>query len=135
MFDAGGFNLRLRQATKLREVSIGRDLEQEAVGQLVGGALGVAPISQAAVSRWYKSAEPGLATIQALAEILNVDPGWLAFGDASGAPAPVGWTPATSAEIQRAVGFRDRLQKSVPVDQKKAEKEKGKGKTKKRDAS
>ena len=43
---------------------------------------------QSMVAKWLEGSVPGLDTIAALAVALNVDPGWLAFGDRSLAPAP-----------------------------------------------
>lgn len=48
-----------------------------------------APFSPAAVSRWFDgSTEPTLDVIEAVAAVCKVDPGWLAFGRRSAAPAP-----------------------------------------------
>jgi alkylation response protein AidB-like acyl-CoA dehydrogenase len=42
----------------------------------------------AAVSRHFGGRVPDVRTIAAYAKVMGVDPGWLAFGDASEAPAP-----------------------------------------------
>lgn len=46
-----------------------------------------APIPGPTVGRWINGSNvPSLDTLAALARVLNVDPGWLVFGDLSGAP-------------------------------------------------
>ncbi len=68
-------------------------LRREEIGQQwlsdeVGRRLNRGPLSQGTISRWFRGAVPDLESICAVAEALEVDPGWLAFGAASKAPAP-----------------------------------------------
>jgi transcriptional regulator with XRE-family HTH domain len=47
------------------------------------------PYTPTAINKWFnEGVVPDIATIAALAKVLQVDPGWLAFGDESRAPAP-----------------------------------------------
>lgn len=79
------FGARLRHAKRKFEAE--RDPERvtnERIGQLVGDVLGRPPITSQAVSRWLLGHVPDqLATIRALALVLGVEPGWLAFGEGS----------------------------------------------------
>jgi hypothetical protein len=68
-------------------------LKQEQRSQLwlsgeVSRRLGREPLSQGTVSRWFRGAVPDLESMGAVAATLEVDPGWLAFGSQSRAPAP-----------------------------------------------
>jgi transcriptional regulator with XRE-family HTH domain len=83
-----GFSVRLFRAWHLLQIRKGGGATQEWLGKRVGRLLGEAELSQSAVSRWFKGATPDLDTIAAIAKALEVDPGWLAFGDASLAPSP-----------------------------------------------
>lgn len=84
-----GFAQRLFRAWYLFQLKKGGSATQEWLGKQVGKMLtGKEPLSQSAVSRWMKGARPELETIAALASVLQVDPGWLAFGELSQAPAP-----------------------------------------------
>jgi transcriptional regulator with XRE-family HTH domain len=47
-------------------------------------------VNQAAVSYWMRGLrEPGLDTLSRVATVLDVSPGWLAFGEAGHAPDPL----------------------------------------------
>lgn len=84
-----GFAQRLFRSWYLFQLKKGGTATQSWLGAQVGRK--VAPrvsISQSAVSRWMKGSRPDLEVIAAIAETLNVDPGWLAFGELSAAPAP-----------------------------------------------
>ena len=84
-----GFAQRLFRAWYLFQLKKGGSATQEWLGRQVGKKLvDREPLSQSAVSRWMKGAKPDLETIAAIAEVLQVDPGWLAFGELSRAPAP-----------------------------------------------
>jgi transcriptional regulator with XRE-family HTH domain len=84
-----GFSARLFRAWHLLQIRKEGTATQEWLGKKVGKVLGVSePISQSAVSRWFRGATPDLETIGAIAKALEVDPGWLAFGDNSQAPSP-----------------------------------------------
>lgn len=81
---------RLFRAFLLRQLRAGGELTQEWLAASVSRELRLKePLTQSAVSRWFKGAVPrDLATIIAIAKLLGVDPGWLAFGSASQAPPP-----------------------------------------------
>ncbi len=84
-----GFANRLFRAWYLFQLKKGGSATQEWLGRQVGRMLpDKAPLSQSAVSRWMKGSRPDLETIASIAHVLQVDPGWLAFGELSGAPAP-----------------------------------------------
>ncbi len=65
-------------------------LNQRLMGVLVAKQLGRAKdFSKMTVSHWESgTSEPDSATLAAIATLAGVDPGWLAFGDASSAPDP-----------------------------------------------
>lgn len=87
--NGSGFHDRVRRAHLARQTEIGRDLSQDEVGREVARYLGLQEaIGQGTVSRWFRGSIPDLRTIGGLALVLNVDPGWLAFGDLSAAPKP-----------------------------------------------
>lgn len=85
-----GFGERIAEALALlryreRKVSLAE------IGRRVAERLELPkPIPAATVQRWGAS-EPDFDTVAAFAAVLGVDPGWLAFGDASSAAAPPGW--------------------------------------------
>ncbi len=68
----------------------------EVAGQ-VAKLMGEAEMTSAAVSRHFGGRLPALGLVGAYARAMRVDPGWLAFGDASAAPSPPGWAAATSS--------------------------------------
>lgn len=71
---------------RLRRGELSQAWVADQLGKVMGKREGYSP---SAVSRWMGGQEPGeLETIIGLAQVLEVDPGWLAFGDASRAPAP-----------------------------------------------
>lgn len=92
-----GFAERLEYALRLKELRERRDVGQKEIGKAVGELLGRKPLTQAAVSGWGKGSEPSFNVTTAIAVFVGVDPGWLAFGEASAAPAPEGWVPAQPA--------------------------------------
>ncbi len=67
-----------------------KKISQAELGLLVGRHLGAAKgITGATVSRWEaEESVPDLATVGAIAVVCQVDPGWLAYGNLSKAPAP-----------------------------------------------
>ena len=86
-----GFDKRLRKAFRAWEDRIGRDVSQTELGEIVGERLGEKkPISQQSVARWFAGTLPEYPRLEALADVLGVYAGWLAFGDpaapATGAP-------------------------------------------------
>jgi transcriptional regulator with XRE-family HTH domain len=93
------FKARLAFAWFRRQAQLGRKIEQSEVAKLVGKELGRESLTQGAVSHWLSGRnEPDLATIAAIAKALDVDPGWLAFGqgrepDDPAAPIPMPRSP------------------------------------------
>lgn len=57
-------------------------------------------VDQSKVSRWFNETEPSLSETRYLAKALEVDPGWLGFGDESSAPVPP--DPARATPMPRA---------------------------------
>ena len=57
-------------------------------GELIGARLDGVTVPAEVVISWFAETVPDLQTIMAIAEICGVDPGWLAFGNASKAPTP-----------------------------------------------
>src|SRR5580704_2944477 len=55
------------------------------LGRLVGNGKGKA-LERSTIKRWFEGAKPDIDTIARLAKVVNVDPGWLAFGPESAAP-------------------------------------------------
>jgi hypothetical protein len=91
-----GFNGRVRLAHRHREAELNRDLGQAEIGIEMGKFMETDPLTQATVSRYFRDTEPELQKICALAHVLGVDCGWLAFGEKSEAPHPPWFTPPTS---------------------------------------
>ena len=63
-------------------------MNQTEVGKLVSTKGGGDPVNQTTVSGWLSENIPTLYDIYRLAKALDVDPGWLAFGNSSQAPGP-----------------------------------------------
>jgi transcriptional regulator with XRE-family HTH domain len=82
-----GFTDRLRFAWLRLKLIRDTDLIHDDLAKEVSRALGEA-VPQPTVSRWFRDRLPDAPTLCALADALQVDPGWLAFGDASKAPRP-----------------------------------------------
>lgn len=88
-----GFQHRLVLAYHLWQGRNARRLTQTQLGERVGKPLGRA-VGQYTVSDWFRGVSmPSLEETEALALVLEVDPGWLAFGHASESPAPEGAPP------------------------------------------
>lgn len=84
-----GMRDRLFRAWYLFQAREGEPRSQGWLAQEVSSLLRLEePLTQGSVSRWFKGAEPNLKTIVAIAQVLGVDPGWLAFGEISAAPPP-----------------------------------------------
>ena len=90
-----GFAARLRHAFRAYEDRLGRDVTQTELGEIVGTAMGEAPITQQSVARWFAGTLPEHPRMVALAEVLGVDPGWLSYGsgDEGGQGAPKRTSP------------------------------------------
>ena len=65
-----------------------RKLELTEFGQRIGARLMRPAVSPSTIMEWFAGVVPDVATLQAVADVCGVDPGWLAFGAASAAPAP-----------------------------------------------
>jgi hypothetical protein len=87
-----GFTERLVSLYFNYQGRLGRQVTLREIGTEVARAMGrPRPFAPSAVSRWFDGAEPDLATITGIARVFGVDPGWLAFGGDSAAPAPCYW--------------------------------------------
>lgn len=99
------FTERARWARKQRESEL--RVNQWTFGEIgteMGQLLGTEALQAGTVGRWFRDAIPDtLSRIAALAAVLRVDPGWLAFGDLCQGKVPQGFTPpaVTSAETAR----------------------------------
>jgi hypothetical protein len=95
-----GFAARLLWAIQgLERREQKRKVENAEIGRRVAEGLGRTPAYRSqTVGKWLEGSEPSSEVVAMLARVLDVDPGWLAFGSLSQAPAPKGWTaPPTSA--------------------------------------
>lgn len=86
------FARRMQYALFLRQLKESQRVTQEQIGVEVSKLLGLPAaeaLRSASVSRWLLGQSvPDAPTMQAIAAALEVDPGWLAFGQASTAAAP-----------------------------------------------
>lgn len=95
-----GFKRRMFEALLALSQSEGEMVKQNEVMRRLGER-GV-KVTGAAVNRWFKGRRPACETIEALGEVLGVDPGWLAFGEKSGAEGPV--LPPQAVPVPRGQG-------------------------------
>lgn len=80
---------RLFRAWWSYQAAVGGERSQEWLAEAVSNELGLKePLTQSAVSRWMRGEGISLKKLVALAKVLGVDPGWLAFGEDSKAPPP-----------------------------------------------
>lgn len=96
-----GFGRRLRAARLWLDSREPRPVGNAELGRRIGVLLGKTnkAVHESAVGRWGRTAVPDARTVAAIGQACGVDPGWLAFGDASAAPAPATWgLVATSAD-------------------------------------
>lgn len=97
------FRQRLQQARLALGMSRGQEVRQVDVAKMIG-------MPEARVNRYFRDTIPSLDVIVLLARALEIDPGWLAFGDecksnapdwfkppASGNPGPGGQDPSARA--------------------------------------
>ena len=77
-----GFGQRAREARRLWTVRHDEELTYARIGEMVAERTGRGdPYSHQAVRKWFVlGQEPEYQAAAALAEVLGVDPGWLAFG-------------------------------------------------------
>ena len=78
---ASGFRDRLLFGWLRWQALQGRQALQEELAEAVGKALDRRPPTSSTVSRWFTEAVPDLQTIEAIARVLGVPAGWLAFGE------------------------------------------------------
>ncbi len=92
MGPTSGFAKRLFEALILHSGRQGRMVRHTELGEAIAQAMQrEQPLTGAAVGRWFRGvAMPDIPTVRAVAAVLGVDPGWLAFGDDSAAPGPQG---------------------------------------------
>jgi hypothetical protein len=82
--DVGGFSYRL---TKCLEHDLNTRALEVSGAKLLQGSLRDQPLKA-----WVTGKDiPGVDATQTLAEVLGVDPAWLAFGKETKAPAPAWW--------------------------------------------
>ena len=79
---------RYRDAFKHLEFRERLDITNQEMAERVADILHRPAVTGASASRWKTGSVPDLGVIGALAEICGVDPGWLAFGEQTGAPSP-----------------------------------------------
>lgn len=88
------FTSRARRARRARQGETDTNLGFKEIGIEVGRVLRSAPVQAGTVRRWFRDVVPSdLDSLYAMAVVLNVDAGWLAFGERSQAPAPAWFTP------------------------------------------
>lgn len=101
---AAGLGKRILRSRLEASISGPQKISQVRLGLLVARYLGSMSATGATVSRWEAGESlPDLATVGGIAAVCHVDPGWLAFGDFSKAPAP--W--AVSHELIERAGKQD----------------------------
>jgi transcriptional regulator with XRE-family HTH domain len=89
------FRQRLRQALLALGLSLGREVEQQEIARAIG-------MSPSRVNRYFRDNTPPLDVIVLLARALQVDPGWLAFGeDCHPSTYPTWFTPQVSTDADR----------------------------------
>lgn len=96
------FGDRYRLALKCLELREGgANITDKEMVELVARATGQPPKAVTTANRWRKGAVPDLTTISGIARVCEVDPGWLAFGEASGAPGPDAAASLSAATVAR----------------------------------
>lgn len=81
------FRLRFLVAWQTYERALGRKVDRTELADALG-------VSRPLVTAWEKAdAPPPHDRILAIAKLCRVDPGWLAFGEATVAPGPGGGSP------------------------------------------
>jgi transcriptional regulator with XRE-family HTH domain len=105
-----GFPLRLHAARLHLAAVEGRTIGDAELARRVAKRLPSGRMDESLVGKWRRGTVPSVAKIAALAQECDVDPGWLAFGDRSTAPAPEQWAAvaisadaAIAAQAQRQV--------------------------------
>lgn len=79
------FRLRILRAWNRYGERRGRKLTQMELAKVVGKLRGE-PVSQSTISDWLNKIVPSVRDTLYLAQALQCDPGWLAYGEDSGAP-------------------------------------------------
>ena len=76
-------------------------------GVRLGELLLTPPVPVPTIMQWFSGVIPDVRTVQAVASLCGVDPGWLAFGSASDAPPPSAPRRPQSAQTAKALkGWR-----------------------------
>jgi transcriptional regulator with XRE-family HTH domain len=98
-FDPAGFVDRL-SFTIRQAINRQRMVKQEELAARLAELSGV-EIKQSAISRWTTGSRPSFEHLVALADLAAVDPGWLAVGGLSEAPAPPAYLPPREVKVAR----------------------------------
>jgi transcriptional regulator with XRE-family HTH domain len=75
------FAERLKRAWLELQAADGEEVDQAEIAKRVGEVLDRPAVAQATVSRWFRGTVPDVVTVAALATVMRVPAGWLAFGD------------------------------------------------------
>ncbi|MDB4871983.1 MAG: hypothetical protein JWL97_2987 [Gemmatimonadales bacterium] len=98
-FDLAAFSDRLTFAIG-QALNRQRMVKQEELADRLTELTGI-DIKQPAVSRWTSGSRPSFEHLVVLAYLAGVDPGWLAVGDLSEAPAPAAYLPPRKVKTTR----------------------------------
>jgi transcriptional regulator with XRE-family HTH domain len=95
------FAERLKRAWLELQAADGEEVDQAEIAKRVGMALGRPAVAQATVSRWFRGTVPDVVTVAALAKVMRVSAGWLAFGDPGDtiSAAPAELSPGVKARV------------------------------------
>jgi hypothetical protein len=105
-----GFNKRAFQALTALDGREGRRVAQTEIGRRVGEAMDREPFTQPTVSGWFRTdgtgSIPEVGVQEALAAVLGVRAGWLAFGEGQASGES---TPPSSPDLPDAVAGANHL--------------------------
>lgn len=83
------FGRRLRSAVRRFDEAHDVDVSQSEIAEMAARIADEIPKRSSSVSAWFRGKSlPAMTTLVGLAKALEVDPGWLAFGELSQAPGP-----------------------------------------------
>ena len=88
VIDPEGFAGRVFQAHLILTGRLGRKVGHAEMAEMVAEKAGEDPVTPSTVSRWFKGTIPNASTLLAIAQVCEVDPGWLTFGNDSDASGP-----------------------------------------------
>lgn len=87
-----GFGARAFEAWNRLKSMAGKPVTLQDLGRMVGNELRTKPYHGQTVGKWFRPEDPKIPrdpmVLSALATVLCVDPGWLAYGELSVAPVP-----------------------------------------------